>query len=232
MSEVLGIIFSKFDIRDYKAIITTPKKFANEFELKIPRVKNQGNATFAGAVTGTGANYAEYFEWADGNPNKEDRIGLIVTLDGEKIRPANSEDDILGVISGNAIVIGDNAEWQWKEKYLHDDYGRVMVEMIEECEYVYNAVNGSADKISLGLTPHYTLNPNYDSSQEYIRRSDRPEWSTVGLIGKLHVTDDGSCVVGKYATVGNNGVATNSETKTNMKVMKRISDTVVLVFMK
>lgn len=191
-----------------------------------------GNATFAGSVTGSGADYAEYFEWFDGNPNNEDRIGLIVTLDGEKIRLANSEDDILGVVSGTAMVVGDNVEWEWKDKYLRDDYGRVITEMVEEFEYVINHETNETEKISTGFFPHKKLNPNYDSSQKYKRRSDRPEWSTVGLIGKLHVTDDGTCVVGKYATVGNNGVATKSETKTNMKVMKRISDTVVLVFMK
>lgn len=191
-----------------------------------------GNATFAGSVTGSGADYAEYFEWFDGNQNNEDRIGLIVTLDGEKIRPANSEDDILGVVSGTAMVVGDNVEWEWKDKYLRDDYGRVITEMVEEFEYIVNHETNETEKISTGFFPHKKLNPNYDSSQKYNRRADRPEWSTVGLIGKLHVTDDGSCVVGKYATVGNNGVATNSETKTNMKVMKRISDTVILVFMK
>ena len=41
--ETLGNIFSSFDIRDYKATkIISKNGFANEFELKIPRVKNQG----------------------------------------------------------------------------------------------------------------------------------------------------------------------------------------------
>lgn len=75
-----------------------------------------GNATFEGKVTGTGADYAEYFEWADGNPDGEDHVGLIVTLDGEKIRIANPEDEVLGVVSGTAMVLGDNAEWEWRQK--------------------------------------------------------------------------------------------------------------------
>lgn len=191
-----------------------------------------GNATFAGSVTGAGADYAEYFEWLDGNPNAEDRIGLIVTLDGDKIRLANLEDDILGVVSATAMVVGDNAEWEWKDKYLYDNYGRVITEMVEQFEYVKNPETKETEKVSIGFAPRRKLNPNYDPEQVYIRRSERSEWSTIGLIGKLHVTDDGTCVVGGYATVGNNGVATKSESKTNMRIMKRISDTVILVFMK
>lgn len=183
----------------------------------------EGNAWFCGKVSGTGADYAEYFEWADGNPNDEDRVGLIVALEGDKIRPANSGDDILGVVSGTAMVVGDNAEWEWQDKYLCDDYGRVIWEMVEEFD---------EEGKSMGFFPHRQINPNYDPKQEYVRRVDRPEWDTVGLVGKLHVTDDGSCTVGGYATVGANGIATASGEKTNMRVMKRIKDNIVLVFMK
>lgn len=44
--------------------------------------------------------------------------------------------------------------------------------------------------------------------------------------------DDGSCVVGGYAKVGQNGIATVSTEKSGMRVMKRITDNIVLVFMK
>ena len=39
-------------------------------------------------------------------------------------------------------------------------------------------------------------NPEYDPSQPYIPRSQRKEWTSVGLIGKVHVQDNGACVVG------------------------------------
>ena len=191
-----------------------------------------GNATFAGVVTGTGADYAEYFEWSDGNPDNEDRVGLIVTLDGDKIRPATTSDDILGVVSATAMVLGDNAEWEWRQKYLYDDYGRVITEMVEEFRDEIDRETGETKKISTGFHPHRKLNPNYDPEQAYVRRSDRPEWEIIGLIGKLHVTDDGTCAVGGYATVGENGIATASTNKTSMRVMKRIADNVILVLMK
>jgi hypothetical protein len=191
-----------------------------------------GNATFAGVVTGIVADYAEYFEWADGNPNDQDRVGMIVTLEGDKIRPATASDDILGVVSATAMVLGDNAEWEWRQKYLYDDYGRVITEMIEEFRDEIDRETGETRKISMGFHPHRKLNPNYDPERIYVRRSDRPEWEIIGLIGKLHVTDDGTCIVGGYATVGANGIATASTNKTSMRVMKRITDSVILVLMK
>lgn len=187
---------------------------------------------YEGVVTGIGADYAEYFEWADGNPDDQDRVGMIVALDGDKIRPATTSDDILGVVSATAMVLGDNAEWEWRQKYLYDDYGRVITEMVEEFRDEVDRETGETKKISTGFYPHRKLNPNYDPEQAYVRRSDRPEWEIIGLIGKLHVTDDGTCTVGGYAAVGENGIATASANKTNMLVMKRIADNVILVLMK
>ena len=55
---------------------------------------NACRITFAGAVIGkaayqsSGADYAEYFEWLDGNTDNEDRRGYFVTMDGNKIKLA------------------------------------------------------------------------------------------------------------------------------------------------
>jgi hypothetical protein len=190
-----------------------------------------GNATFAGAVTGSGADYAEYFEWQDGNPQNEDRIGYMVTLCGDKIRLANSTDELLGVVSATAMVIGDNSEWEWQGKYLFDDFGRPITEMKEDFMERRNE-KGEIEKISLGFSPHKVLNPLYDESKKYECRANRPEWSTIGLFGKLHIRDDGSCLSGCYAKVGGNGIATFSAEKTNIYVMRRVSQNVVLAFMK
>ena len=180
-----------------------------------------GQAWFAGAVTSSGADYAEYFEWLDGNFMNEDRIGHIVALEGDKIRLAQAGDDYLGIVSGTATVIGDNAECEWHNKYLTDDYGRVIYEPVE-----------NTDGHEVYTTLARKLNPDYDASKEYISRSERPEWATVGVFGKLYVNDDGTCTVNSYATVGTNGIATHSSEKTNMRVMKRINDNIVLVLMK
>lgn len=191
-----------------------------------------GNATFAGTVSSSGADYAEYFEWLDGNPNNEDRIGLLVTLDGDKIKLAQSNDEVLGIISGTATVLGDNAEWNWKDRFLKDDFGRIIYEDVEEFDEIVNPETGEVERKSLGFFSHPKINPDYDPSMEYIRRSDRPEWEVVGLMGKLYLRDDGTCEVNQYATAGKDGVATASSEKTNMRVMERVKDDIIRVLLK
>lgn len=85
-----------------------------------------GNVYAGGAYKTIGADYAEYFEWLDGNVDNQDRIGLFVTLDGDKIKLANKDDYILGVISANPSIVGNSAELDWHDKYKTDVYGRLI----------------------------------------------------------------------------------------------------------
>lgn len=192
-----------------------------------------GNATFAGTVSSAGADYAEFFEWLDGNSANEDRVGYIVALDGDKIRLANADDDVLGIISGTATVLGDNAEWCWNKRYLTDDFGRTIYEDREVVhEAAYNDEGELVQEEWTEVVHAPVVNPDYDPDKPYINRRNRPEWAAVGMMGKLFVRDDGSCLPNFYATVGENGVATLTATKTNMRVMKRVADNIVQVCLK
>ncbi|XHE57044.1 hypothetical protein L0Z66_19950 (plasmid) [Phaeobacter sp. BS34] len=44
------------------------------------RLSQTGNGYCDGAWTGGGADYAEFFEWEDGNPDGEDRRGVSVVM--------------------------------------------------------------------------------------------------------------------------------------------------------
>ena len=194
----------------------------------------QGNAVFAGTVSNSGADYAEYFEWLDENDNVDDRVGYIVTLEGNKIKFANSEDDVLGIVSGTATVLGDNAEWEWQGKYLKDEFGRKIIDWVEykSTTTIYNDDGTSKEKeISLGFFPEPRINPAYNENEEYVNRYWRPEWDAVGLMGKLFVRDNGSCWVGGYVKP-DNGIAIPSAEKTNMRVLKRVNDNVIQVLLK
>jgi hypothetical protein len=59
-----------------------------------------GHFSIKGNYTSTGGDYAEYFEWEDGNMNQEDRRGYFVTLVNDKIQITKENDYILGVVSG------------------------------------------------------------------------------------------------------------------------------------
>jgi hypothetical protein len=128
-------------------------------------VRGDGEVFADGGAINTGADYAEYFEWQDGNPDNEDRVGYPVSLVGNKIKIAEAGEEVIGVISGNPSVVGDAAWNKWQHKYLKDDFGRY----------------------SLDSNGHRQLNPAYDDSLEYQPREDRQEWDIVGLMGKLRV---------------------------------------------
>ncbi|OED45834.1 hypothetical protein AB838_22195 [Rhodobacteraceae bacterium (ex Bugula neritina AB1)] len=129
------------------------------------RLGADGNGACAGAWTGGGADYAEWFEWADGNPDDEDRRGVSVVLEGEKIRLARPGEEPIGVISANPAVVGDGDMDDWKHRWLRDAYGAMR-------------------RDAAGRPQE---NPAYDASRPYVPRSRRPEWALVGLLGKLRL---------------------------------------------
>lgn len=184
-----------------------------------------GNLAIAGTMSSAGADYAEFFEWKDGNPEAQDRVGYIVSLDGDKLTLANEGDYILGVVSGTATVLGDNPEWNWAKRWVTDDFGRIQY---EDKVIHHEAENGRPAWDEPVREP--ITNPDYDPDQEYTKRADRPEWSAVGMMGKLYVRDDGTCQVNGYCKPVN-GVATSSTTGT-MRVIERVSDNVIRVVIK
>lgn len=178
----------------------------NEFS-----VTGNGNVYADGNFNAFGADYAEYFEWEDGNLNNEDRRGLTVSLVGNKIRLAQPEDEIIGVISASPVVVGDNPWDHWKDKYLIDDYGSIIWEEYTITKWSYENEEGElidaeyqSDKIPPNLEvpndaeilyvdaggntlKRKKINPEWNPSTEYIPREKRKEWDTVGLVGKLRV---------------------------------------------
>ena len=191
------------------------------------RVTFDGKTYGLSAFNSTGADYAEYFEWLDGNPDAEDRAGYFVTLDGEKIRKAIASDDyILGVVSAAPSVIGDSYNDDWSGKYLTDEWGRILYEDVLVAE--------KTDPLGL-IIPEHTdhlpqISPAWNSTQEYTPREQRPEWTTVGMMGKLLVRDDGTCTVNGYCKPDSNGMA--SASTAGYRVMKRISDGTVQILLK
>ena len=171
----------------------------------------------------SGADYAEMFEWLDGNISNEDRIGKFVTLDGDKIKLATSQDDyILGVVSGNPSVIGDSHSDQWAYMFEQDIFGRPIYETVtipEEKDDDGNII------VEEHTEEQLKVSKQYDNTQPYIARDKRKEWVAVGLLGKLVCIDDGTAEINGYVKPNENSIATYSEAKTKYRVMKRIDET-------
>ena len=152
-----------------------------------------------GAFNSSGADYAELFEWLDGNPDKEDRVGRFVTLDDDRIRLATPGDDyILGVVSGNPSVVGDVYDDQWAGMFVLDVYGRPVYEWRDFPAETMEVPDENGGMKIIEIAPAcrkrvLKLNPDYDPVQTYVPRTQRPEWAAVGLLGKLVALDDGTC---------------------------------------
>ena len=173
-------------------------------------VRGDGNVYADGSFSGGGADYAEYFEGADGNSDNQDRTGYTVVLDGEKIRLATSDDtaaNVIGAVSVNPSVVGDSDIQRWKGKYLLDDFGAYQMEEYTETWWIdENNVKHSynTDKIPDDVTVpddatvdtkdeknntfvRRKLNPDYNPDIAYLSRESRPEWATIGMMGKLRI---------------------------------------------
>ena len=179
------------------------------------RFQFDGNAYSAGAFNSGGADYAEMFEWQDSNPNNEDRVGYFVTVQGERIRLANTEDEyILGVVSATPSIVGNTQAMGWHGMYKRDDFGRVIYELDE----------------AAGNTRRPKLNLNYDAVKTYVSRDNRTEWAPVGMMGKLIVRDDGTAQQDGFCTVAAGGIATAS--MAGYRVLKRINENLILIIIK
>ena len=163
-----------------------------------------GNLNLRGSIVNNGFDYAEMFEWEDGNAGDEDRRGMTVVLASEgRIRLATDSDaasDIFGAVSVTYCVLGNNTWDAWQGKFLRDDFGSVVKEDVtlvswadeagKEVSYRSNAVPpdivipGSARYIPAKVDK---LNPDWDSNAPYVPREERKEWAAIGFLGKLRI---------------------------------------------
>ena len=186
-----------------------------------------------GSFSGSGADYAEYFETADGNGIE---IGKTVVLDGNKVRASTSSDDdseIIGVVRPKedgkcSMTIGNTAWNHWTNKYLTDDFGVFIWEdyIVKEWTEKTTKENGNIevknhsypfDAIPEGVTvpddakeitqQRKKQNPDWNEDTEYVKRQDRKEWVIIGLLGQIPINK-------------------NEKTGTNWIKMRDISETV------
>lgn len=198
------------------------------------RVNYNGTVYATNSTIATGADYAEYFEWTDGNPDGVDRVGLFVTFDEqepEKIKIASPGDYILGIVSGHPNTIG-NGDEDWRGRYVLDEFGRYIEETYEYQEIWQDKDGVKHMETKEGI--RYKENPEYDPNELYIPREERSEWSAIGMVGVLSVYDDGTCQVNGYCRCGENGIATLAEERTfdTYRVIQRINDNIIKVVIK
>ena len=192
------------------------------------RISTDGKCYGSQSFCASGAGLSELYEWQDGNLNNEDRRGLFITLDGDKIRIATPQDDyVLGVIDPCPFIVGDVQSEAWKDMYLKDVFGERLTETVNVPETIDKE---TGQTIPAHTETHFIINPNYDPKKAYISRDKRSEFTAITSKGKVVMIDDGTCKVNKYCTVGKNGVATASENNYAVRVLERIDDTHIRVY--
>lgn len=223
-------IFGKYGETDVDDRIAVTNGTGAQNLQKTFYVKDTGDV-WGKAWHNTGADYAEYFEWADGNPDNEDRCGMLVAFGGikqktyiyddiynenieiyqsDKIELANGN-EILGAISAKASVIGNDDNGVWHGKYKADIYGR------REKDEAGNDV----------------LSDEYNPKQKYIPRSQRSEWAVVGLLGRIIINDNGQCQPGKpIRAIHGIAVPAQNDGIKNIIVLRRLDESHIEVLIK
>jgi hypothetical protein len=172
------------------------------------KVAGDGDVTADGSFTGSGADYAEFFESKDGEVIA---IGTTVKLDGDKVVACSEGDTPIGVVRPKKVdnkasmTVGNTAWNRWTDKYLTDDFDRYILETDPNVDQD-NLVAWDDGK-------RRKLNPDYDDTKEYKPREDRDEWHIIGLLGQIPIT--------KGQPVADNWIK-----------MKDVSDTVEMYFVK
>ena len=151
--ETISVNGEPQEIVDKNVDITIPTKVS---DLEIPDT-----------LYANGSDYAEYFEWHDGNPRKEDRRCLFVSIvDGTKmIKKAMVGDDILGITSIDASIIGNAT---YKDDSTYSAVGMMGVMRVKDngkCQvgdYVIPGDNGiaipSTNNVGYKVTARYSAN--------------------------------------------------------------------------
>jgi hypothetical protein len=181
----------------------------NDTEFKL---RGDGNGYADGTWNNNGADYAEFFESANGEALT---LGATVVLDGNKVREATDQDPasaIFGVVrpkepSKASMVIGNTAWNKWANKYLTDDFDRYIMEdhdVVEWTDEEGKEHSYESQAIPAGIIvpadatrkthdekgnkfQHYKLNPAWDKDAEYVNRENRPEWNIIGLLGQVKI---------------------------------------------
>ncbi len=189
------------------------------------KILSNGEGHASAWMTG-GADYAELFETWDGNPVEP---GYFITFgSGKKIRKATGADAyILGVSAAASGYVGDAGELRWKDKYLADEWGRIRYHEVEVPEL--RREDGML-LMPARVETQPMLNPAWDPERKYVPRAQRPEWVCVGLLGKLLMRDDGTCVPDGCCAPNAQGVATAAAT--GYRVLERTGENQVRIMVK
>lgn len=200
--------------RNYSFLLGYGTNGAKYENTTIDMSSTSGNIKTKGTVS-SGQNFGDYAEYFESQSGQEISNGYIVTLDGRYIRKANSNDTPIGVISATAgIILGDQM-FHHKDKNLKDEFGKTLVET-QTKEWHDDKGNWYSEEVEVPIP-----NPDFDDTrdEEYIDRSNRPEWNVVGLMGQVHTRIDSTVSANDYI-MPNKGIGTKDNNNGFYRVLE------------
>lgn len=172
-----------------------------------------GNIQTKGTVT-SGQNFGDYAEYFESQSGQAIPNGTIVTLDGRFIRKAQINDKPIGIISGTAGVILGDQMFHHKDKFLKDEFGVTLTEW-QTKEWQDDEGNTYSEEVEIPIP-----NPDYvEFEDEYIPRSERPEWNVVGLVGQVFTRFKGELKPNDYIK-SDNGVGVRDNVNGHYRVLE------------
>ncbi len=172
-----------------------------------------GNIQTKGTVS-SGQNFGDYAEYFESQSGQAIPNGTIVTLDGRYVRKAQVNDKPIGIISGTAGVILGDQMFHHKDKFLKDEFG-VTLTQIELKEWEDDEGNKYSEEVEVPIP-----NPDYtEYENEYVPRSERPEWNVVGLVGQVFTRFKGELKPNDYIKA-ENGVGVRDNINGDYRVLE------------
>lgn len=172
-----------------------------------------GNINTKGKIT-SGQDFGDYAEYFESQSGQAIPSGYLVTLDGRKIRKANSNDTPIGVISGTAGVILGDQMFHHKDKNLKDEFGVTLTEWATK-EWLDDDGNTYSEEVEIPIP-----NPGWNEKEDdYISRSERPEWNVVGLMGQVYTRVDSAVSANDYIKA-NKGIGTKDNNNGFYRVLE------------
>jgi hypothetical protein len=177
--------------------------------------------TGAVSIASTLSSSVVFTDYAEMFPNfitQQQGYGLLQTLEGEYVRPAQEGEDVIGVTSATAgIALGDSP-FCWGGRYEVNEWGERIYIDVPNMDYQLQEDETEDDRPLIRVQKE---SENWNPELEQIPRSERlDEWSVVGLLGQVFVRLHEDTIAGDYVEAWQDGVGKTAASRTNIRVMK------------
>jgi len=181
---------------------------------------SDGTGQMAGALTQS-TPFSDFAEMVKNGSGTEIPDGSLLAIFGDKVYPAITGDEIIGIVSATPGALHGDTPFCWQGRFERDEWGKVVKEEV-------TVVEGKS-KIKLEVPKDVS---DFDVKRENVPRSQRPnEWTICGMTGIIRTRIDNTVTqhdVDEAAEYRKNvfiapsdiaGVGKASVEKTNVRVM-------------